>query len=58
MTASLSIALLKTELPIPAGETMAALKVQSDGYVQEFPLQNAAPVNPPGVLWRLFRNWL
>lgn len=58
MTASLSINLLNTQLPIPRGENMANLKIQSGQSVQEFPLQNSEQINPPGVLWRFFRNWI
>ncbi|VBB07083.1 peptidase s11 d-alanyl-d-alanine carboxypeptidase a [Lucifera butyrica] len=58
MTATLSIHLLKTQYPIPGGENMANLKVQAGQSVQEFPLQNSEPINPPGVLWRIFRNWI
>lgn len=58
MTASLSINLLKTQLPIPRGETMAALKIQTGQSVQEFPLQNSEQINPPDILWRFFRNWI
>lgn len=58
MTASLSINLLKTQLPIPPGENIATLKIQSNKSVQEFPLQNSEQINPPGILWRFFRNWI
>ncbi|VBB08339.1 peptidase s11 d-alanyl-d-alanine carboxypeptidase a [Lucifera butyrica] len=58
MTAALSINLLKNQLPIPQGENIATLKIQSGQYVKEFPLQNSVQINPPNVLWRLFRNWI
>lgn len=58
MTASLSINLLKTQTPIPPGENMATLKVQSGKSAQEFLLRNQEQINPPGFLWRLFRNWM
>jgi len=58
MTASLSITLLKTQMPIPPGENMATLKIQSGKSAQEFPLQNSEQINPPGILWRFFRNWI
>jgi len=56
MTGSLSIHLMKTQLPIAPGTNMATLRIQSGKSVQEFPLQNSEQINPPGVLWRLFRN--
>ncbi len=56
MNASLSINLMKTQLPIPRGTNMATLRVQSGKSVQDFQLQNSEQINPPGVLWRLFRN--
>lgn len=58
MTASLSVSLLKTQLPLQRGENMATLNIQSGQSVQQFPLQNTEPINPPGILWRIFRNWI
>lgn len=58
MTASLSIELLETKLPIPSGENMATLRIQAGQSVQEFPLQNTEQINPPSILWRFFRNWI
>jgi len=58
MTASLSINLLKAQLPIAPNENMATLEVKSGESVQEFPLRNAEQINPPTILWRLFRNWI
>lgn len=58
MTASLSIKLLETKLPIPSGENMASLRIQAGQSVQEFPLQNSEQINPPSILWRFFRNWI
>jgi serine-type D-Ala-D-Ala carboxypeptidase (penicillin-binding protein 5/6) len=57
MTAALSVKVLKTQLPIPSGENMAVLRVASGKSVQEFPLQSSEQIDPPGVLWRFFRNW-
>lgn len=56
MKLSLSIDLLKTQLPISAGENIATLKIQSGQELLEVPLQNAQQINPPGFLWRLLRN--
>lgn len=58
MTATLSVDVQQTQLPIPRGENMATLNIQAGQSVQKFPLQNADQINPPSILWRLFRNWL
>ena len=58
MTASLSINQLQTQLPIARNENIAKLKIQSGQSVQEFQLKNSEPINPPGFLWRFFRNWI
>lgn len=58
MTASVSINLAETQLPISRAENIATLKIQSGQSVQEFPLRNAEQINPPDVVWRLLRNWI
>lgn len=58
MTASLSIQLLKTQLPIAPNENMATLKVQSGKSIKEFSLRNEEQINPPTILWRIFKNWI
>lgn len=55
MKVSFSIDLLKTELPISAGENVATLKIHSGQNVQNVPLQNTQPIASPGFLWRLVR---
>ncbi|MDD2234262.1 MAG: D-alanyl-D-alanine carboxypeptidase [Desulfitobacteriaceae bacterium] len=56
MKLSLSIDLLKTQLPISVGENVAVLKIQSGQELLEVPLQNTKQINRPGLLWRLLRN--
>jgi D-alanyl-D-alanine carboxypeptidase (penicillin-binding protein 5/6) len=56
MKLSLSIDLLKTKLPLSAGENVATLKIQSGQELLEVPLQNTQQINRPGLLWRLLRN--
>jgi serine-type D-Ala-D-Ala carboxypeptidase (penicillin-binding protein 5/6) len=58
MTASVSIDLAETQLPISSNEDIATLKIQSGESMQEFPLRNSKQINPPSVVWRLFRNWI
>ncbi|MBU2702870.1 D-alanyl-D-alanine carboxypeptidase (penicillin-binding protein 5/6) [Sporomusaceae bacterium BoRhaA] len=58
MTASLSVDVQDTQLPIPSGSNIATLKVQSSQSVQQIPLQNSEQINPPSFFWRLFRNWI
>jgi D-alanyl-D-alanine carboxypeptidase (penicillin-binding protein 5/6) len=56
MNVSSSINLLHTQLPLSSGDNIAALKIQSGQAVLNVPLQSSQPINPPGFLWRLFRN--
>ncbi len=58
MTASVSISLSQTQLPIRSDENIATLKIQSGQSIQEFPLRNSEQINPPNIVWRLFRNWI
>jgi D-alanyl-D-alanine carboxypeptidase (penicillin-binding protein 5/6) len=58
MTASLSVDVQDTQLPIPSGSNIATLNVMSGQSVQQIPLQNSEQINPPSFFWRLFRNWI
>lgn len=58
MTSSVSISLSATQLPIPRDKNIATLKIKSDQSMQEFSLQNSEQINPPDIVWRLFRNWI
>lgn len=58
MTASASISLSETQLPISRDKNIATLKIKSGQSIQEFPLRNSEQINPPDIVWRLFRNWI
>jgi len=55
MKVSYSIKLNNSQLPILPNKNVATLTIQSGQEIQTVGLQNTQQINPPGLLWRLFR---